>query len=256
MAYLVNTFENIYKDVSRFMGLGSSPAGDDLTLVKDITYRGYIKFLTAVHPRTGQLYRWSFLKKSAVLNTVEDQHQYALPIDAWHVEDELNFDAESGYPTIKKRSLEYINSQRAQTVFTSYPNYFAVVYGDYDKTHIQRKQLVFYPTPDQAYSIVYEYYFIPPKPENDDDYFVGGPEISEAIRLCALSVAEMEEDEAVGTMSASAIQMLNQLIRADEVINVADTVGPVVGMESVSTRDTKDFLRSIQELEEVYGIAP
>ena len=254
MSAITWTFDDIYKDVARFAGLGTSPTGDDLTLVKDIVFRGYIKFLTSTHPRTGQLYRWSFLKKQARLTTLPDVYRYNLPPDVWHVEDQFHFASQSGYPDANKRSVDFILEQRAISDYTTYPKYFSIGYGDYDKSHIQRKQVWFYPTPDASYSLRYNYYFIPPKPENDGDYFIGGPEVSEAIRLCSLAVTEQEEDEQAGVMSMAAVNMVNQLIRADEVINVADTVGPVYGIRMEDRTGVKDYIRSIQELEEVYGI--
>jgi hypothetical protein len=48
------TFSDIYTKVSEFLGLGSSPTGTDLTKVKDLTYRGYRRFLLPKNVRNGQ----------------------------------------------------------------------------------------------------------------------------------------------------------------------------------------------------------
>jgi hypothetical protein len=67
----------------------------------------------------------------------------------------------------------------------------------------------------------------PPKPENDEDFFIGGTLESEAILQCCLAVAENEQDEIIGVQTQKAVDMVQQLIRKDMGI-APDTVGEVM----------------------------
>ena len=64
------------------------------------------------------------------------------------------------------------------------------------------------------------------KPEDDEDYFIGGVLESEAILQCCLAVAENEQDEVIGVQTQKAVDMVQQLIRKDMGI-APDTVGEV-----------------------------
>lgn len=68
MADLGLTFSDLYKEVSNFLGLGLSPAGDNLALAKKYACDGYRLFLMGVDPRSGRAYQWSFLAPAASLD--------------------------------------------------------------------------------------------------------------------------------------------------------------------------------------------
>jgi len=58
---LTYTFQNIYQEVSNFLGLGLNPSGVNLTLVKKYANEGYRRFILGLDPRTGLTHEWSFL---------------------------------------------------------------------------------------------------------------------------------------------------------------------------------------------------
>jgi hypothetical protein len=68
MTNLGLTFSDLYKEVSNFLGLGLSPAGDNLELAKKYARDGYRLFLMGIDPRSGRAYQWSFLAPAASLD--------------------------------------------------------------------------------------------------------------------------------------------------------------------------------------------
>ena len=216
MALLQLTFSDVYTKVSEFLGLGSSPTGTDLTKVKDIVYRGYRQFLFPMHPRTGKAYIWSFRRRTRTLVTEANKWVYELPEDFAPYLKRPTFIEGQNYPNPELTSEQIIYNNRTADNTSSYPQYAAIRAGDYSPQTGQVYELLFWPTPDAAYTYTYSYAFVPEKPVNDDDVFIGGAEASECILEMALAVAETQEDDTIGIHNQKAQLMLAQLINFDE----------------------------------------
>ena len=136
MAELTLAFSDYYTHVSEFLGLGSSPAGTNLTKVKDIVYRGYRRFLypTVRDPRTGKKapHHWSFLQRYYSIVTEANKWKYALPEDFGRILTDPEFSANKGYNTLMKRNSEFILKQRNTLDYSSYPWYYAINNSEYD----------------------------------------------------------------------------------------------------------------------------
>ena len=220
------TFSEVYKKVSEFLGLGSSPAGTDLTKVKDITYRGYMKFLLPINPRDSEIYIWSFLKQEWKLELETGKWEYPLPEDFERFHRKLEYDAEERRTWMTLVPLESIMRDRNVIEWNSYPRRYAIRTAKFDKSVGSRKELVTYPTSNSTYVINSTYIMTPAKLENDGDFFIGGPLESEAILQCCLAVAENQEDELIGVETQKAVDMIQSLIRKDKGES-PDTVGEV-----------------------------
>lgn len=254
MAQLTWTFQDVYTKVSEFLGMGSSPTGTNLTLAKDIVYRGYISFLSPVRRDTGDCHQWSFLKTEASLVTQSGHWKYPLPQNYRELVDEVVYEEDEGYSPIRKVPMSKIRSLRSGLSSQSYPIMCGVTWGRYDPNQGHGKDICFYPTPNGTYHLKYEYVFMPPKPVNDTDLFVGGPEASEVILQCCLAVAEFQEDEVLGVQNQKAAEMLAELMRVDEGDN-ADTVGMVydAGLVSMSPWAYKRAWGPLTSVSSVYG---
>lgn len=255
MSNLIWTFEDIYKSISEYLGLGSSPTGSDLTKVKNIVYKGYFHFLTAVNPTTGTMHPWSFLRQRKILQTQSGTWRYLLPENFWMMYSSVIYEKDSGFRPLTKVSGSTIEELRSYTTYNSEPEKFAIVDGSYSPLKKQRKEILFYPTCDSDHSFILEYLMMPEKPVNATDYFIGGPEVSECIRLCGLMVAEKEEDEFAGQMTSLAKEMMAKLVLSDERENIPDTVGPMDAMGKVNSfYQNIDRIRALQNITEVYGV--
>lgn len=254
MTQLTWNFQDVYTKVSEFLGLGSSPTGTNLALVKDIVYRGYLAFLFPVRSDTGDCHIWSFLKKEATLTTQEGQWRYPLPQDYRELVDVIVYDSDQNGPPIQKVPMSQIRSLRSGISSESYPSRCGVTWGRYDIEKGHGKDICFYPTPNGTYNLKYEYVFSPPKPVNDTDMFIGGPEASEVILQCSLAVAEFQEDEVLGVQNQKAAEMVAKLIRMDEG-DTADTVGMVydAGLVAFSPWAYKRAWGPTTSVSEAYG---
>lgn len=230
MATLDLTYKEVYTKVSEYLGLGSSPTGTDLTKVKDITKRGYRKFLMPVDSSTAakgvgaRPYRWSFLRKTTTLATVAGTETYLLPDDYNGMIIPLTHTTSDTVNPIEV-PLEVIYVKKSQSINDAYPLYFAVQDVTFDATVGRQKQLIFYPNPDKIYTYYYTYRSIPLSPENDDDYFVGPVGSSEAILETCLAAADLQEKDNIGFHAAEADRLTQQLIGDDKLGAVVGNIG-------------------------------
>ena len=227
MASLEQTFDAVYDQVGLFIGWGSSPAAGDVTKAKNITYRGYRRFLQPINMRNGKPHVWSFLKQHGTIITVSGQWQYDLPADFGYLTRSFSFAESKGYPRMQERSVNQVMDARVITSATSYPFIFATRNGKYIKEIGTLKEVIFNPTPGSNYTLNYSYIMSPPKPIADTDFFVGGPWASEAIMECALAMAELEQDDTLGVHNQKAEELIQQLIQTD-LQNAPRSVGKVV----------------------------
>jgi len=227
MATLQLTFSDLYQRVAEFLGLTTysvAPTSTNLTMVKDIVYRGYRQFLIPINVSTGKLHRWSFLYKHDILKTTADKWIYELPPDFANEVLFFEHDTDTSYSRPTSKNYKDILRFRALSDSSSYPSCFAVRTGRYDKEVGQRYEVVFYETPNGVYTLPYCYIFDPIKPDTTTDYLVGGVRASEAILESCLAIAELQEDDTVGNHAAKAEELIQKLIRQDVPL-LADSVG-------------------------------
>jgi len=220
MASLELAFSDLYTKVAEFLGLGSSPTGTDLTLCKNLVYRGYRKFLfpLEMNPRTGirKTYVWSFRRQQGTLITEGDKWIYELPTDYAYIAGKLKFAAGENYPNPEIRSESQIIGMRTADNTTGYPRFYAIRAGKYYKDTGQTYEIILWPTADSAYTYLYPYVVNPPKPSADTDVFMGGVMASECILEHCLAVAETQEDDTIGIHTQLANELTIQLIQQDK----------------------------------------
>jgi hypothetical protein len=238
MALMTWTFSDVYKQVSEFLGLGTSPAGANLTKVKNLTYRGYMKFLMPISPRDQEIYIWSFLQQPYKLAIETNKWEYLLPTDFERFYRPIVLDPDQVTMTLQLVSENEIMKNRNLLEYSSYPHQYAIRTGKFDSAVGSTKELIMYPTPTTSIVANCTYVMAPPKPTEDADYFIGGQLESDVIMQCALAVAENEEDEVIGVETQRAVEMIQALIRKDKGI-APDTVGRMrdSNIDMVSTMD-------------------
>lgn len=218
MADLRLKFSDVYTEVSRFLGWGLTPAGQNLTDAKAITHAGYRKFLYPIKmtstPPSQHL--WSFLIKDAVLMTKGGSWQYDMPVDFDRLYTRFTYDTNDQYAPLKQVSADMIRNNYVIANSQGQPSQFAIVPSLYSaEAGTAVMQVWFYEIPSSVYTLHYNYVTRPPKLVNDADYFVGGDFASEAILECALAVAEQRWDGQPGTHVAEADKLVQQLIITD-----------------------------------------
>lgn len=219
MARLTLSFSDIYTRVSEFLALGSSPAGTDLTKVKDITYRGLRQFYypTYIDPKTRKpkSYLWSFLTKHYSFITVNNMWKYSLPADFSEMLTDISFDPGEGYTPLRERTLKQIIELRVASDSDGVPEFYAIAPVTFDDATGTFYELWIYPDPQGTHSLQFFYKIDPLKPEDTTDYFPGGVRAIEAILENCLAIAEQQEDDVVGIHTQLANELTQKLILHD-----------------------------------------
>ena len=225
MARLTLSYSDLYSKVSEFLGLGSSPTGNDLTKCKDLVHRGIRQFLYPIDMQTGQPHEWEFLKVYWDFTTVDGQWKYALPIDFSDVYSTLYFDTDSANPPLLKRDAEQILSMRTGGAISGYPEYFAITPLRYDIEIGTLYELWLHPTPGQAETLSGFYRADPVQLSATTDLVIGGIRAIEAILESCLAVTEHQEDDMTSSHhTGKAAELIQKLIKFDKV-TVSDKIG-------------------------------
>lgn len=210
MATMTYTFQELYNQVSKFLGTygDTGPSGTDLTDAKALVKTGYLNFLTA--------YDWTFRRKYETLTTETGKFVYELPEDFGGLRTPFIFDNASGYPAPKEASEAHLMELRSFGEHNSYPYNFSFRTGRYDPQTGQRSEVLFWPTPDSEYTLYYSYHTMPPMMVNDTDVPLCGAEMAECLKQFCLAAAEREQDEASGVQNEAMNSLLQRAIQMDK----------------------------------------
>jgi hypothetical protein len=115
----MSTFADIYKEVSFYLGLGLSPAGDDLTRVKAYANAGYKRFLLGLHPQKGFVHEWTFLSPYATLNIWADVTAEAESIAHDAGTSTITTADDTFYDTMVGKTVQFETNSYTITAYTS-----------------------------------------------------------------------------------------------------------------------------------------
>lgn len=213
----IGTFESIYKAVSDYLGYGDSPSGDSLTLCKDIANDAILNFLQGYDPRYGTNYEWSFLHPETSITTTADQETEALPSGFTGLRLPFTHTSLEGIIQLKQYPVEHIRHLiEASDNQTDFPTCFAILPGAYTEGSGQTFEVMWYPTPDNAYTLNYSYDITPGALEDDADIVIGGAIHSTTIKALARAEAEARRHDGQNFWQAKAIQMMAASIENDK----------------------------------------
>lgn len=226
MARLTLSYSEVYIKISEFLGLGSSPAGTNLTDVKDIVARGLRQFLYPIDQRNGNPHYWSFLEQYWSIRTITDQWKYALPLDFSDLLTDIVYDTGEWLPIPKKRNAMQIKEMRSVSDTSGWPQFYAIVPSKYDLDVGSSYELWIYPKPSRAYMLSTFYRIDPLKPSETTDLMVGGVSAVEAILESCLAVAEhWSDDMTTSHHTSKAAELIQTLIRFDAGKTDTDLIG-------------------------------
>ena len=230
MARLTLTYQDLYNRVSNFLGLGTDPTGDDLTLCKDIVARGIRQFLYPIDLKYGTPHQWSFLNQYWSFTTLNGKWKYDLPLDFSETLEDFTYDTSDALSPLQKRSAQQIKQYRSMTDASGWPEYYAIVPAKYDIELGTTYEMWIYPTPTSSYILSTFYRIDPIKLSATSDLVIGGIRAIEAILESCLGVAETQEDDNKSTHHQQEAQRLIQIaIRFDEGTIGTNKVGNLYG---------------------------
>lgn len=239
MSQFTLSFEELYNKIGRHLGW-EFPTDRQLTIVKDIVYRGLLRFYYPVDQGTRQSYVWSFLKKYYSLSTVANSWKYALPADYSEMITKPSFGTGTGYLPLKQRDPQQIIEKRVASDSTGYPQFYAIAPVTFDDETGTYYEFWVYPTPSGVHQLQFFYKIDPLKPENTTDIFPGSVKSVEVILENCLAVAEQQEDDVVGLHSQLATQLTQELIITDK-RPTTDRIGNLYGQVEPWPGERNDY---------------
>jgi hypothetical protein len=121
--------------------------------------------------------------------------------------------------------LDVIYIKKSQSINDAYPLYFAIKDKDFVAGIGRKKEIIFYPTPDQVYTYFYTYRSIPPAPEGDSDFFVGPFGATEALLETCYAVADLQEKDVMGIHAVEAEALTQRFIGDDKLGALVGNIG-------------------------------
>jgi len=188
---------------------------------KDYVKSGYLRLLGA--------YDWTFLRKYTTLSIQSGTWRYELPDSFGGMRTKFKFSNATGYPPVEERNEDYLMELRSIGENNSYPQYYALTAGDYHPETGQRKEVIFWPTPNADWTLFYSYQCLPEMMSNTTDVPIGGPFVAEALLAACLAAAESEADEVQDVQEQKYQTLLQQAIYQDrnlEPRHLGPTGGP------------------------------
>jgi hypothetical protein len=145
-------------------------------------------------------YEWTFMKPTVTIETTADDEDQDLPDDFGRLVNGFSFDTADLYPQVLADVGEArIRELRQQFDETDRPRVAAIRIKSSDGTTGQRREVMWYPTPDAAYTLSYRYEAFTGKLTDANPYPLGGAKHAELIRESCLAAAEAFLDETRGT---------------------------------------------------------
>lgn len=183
-------------------------------------------------------HQWSFFRPTKTIVTAADDYDYDLPAGFDGIVDNLLTwpDGEGCYRPVPVVSWSDIRRRRAVDDVTGRPEYAAIVTVEFDPELGSRRQIVFYPTPDDEYTLSCVMQLRWTMIDVSNPYPIGGEIVAEAIREACLAAGERILDNAAGIHTDAFREALEAAIRLDKEATSPTTLGQDGGPLDLSGR--------------------
>jgi len=161
-------------------------------------------------------FEWSFLNPTTTLATTADDGAQDLPDEFGRLISRFSFDPDDYYPDVIIVSEADMQTLLARSDDTGRPQYAAIRYkAGTTETEGQRLEVVWYPIPDDEYTLTYRYEAYSGKLTESLPYPLGGMKHSELIIESCLAVAEERSNDESGLHNQRFREMLVSSAKRD-----------------------------------------
>jgi len=186
-------YNDVWAEVSRYLGTGASPTGTALATAKRITQDAYGEFLMGMDPRTSRVYEWSFLYPSATVTQTSGSTTSSLPADFEGFYGPIAYGSSGNGIAVEERTPGGLDQLYAMGGgYSGTPEFYAIEpVGNSSGDH-SRYRLKWYPLPGSTTTLHYHY-----RQEQDalSNKLQGIPSIQRAVKqLARARAAEQEND--------------------------------------------------------------
>lgn len=176
-------------------------------------------------------YTWSFLTPKTTIDTTVDQATDDLPDDCGRVLGPMHHDPDVYAAPVLIVSRPQLRKLQSGSDETGTPLYAAVREKASDGATGQRKELVWWPTPDAIYTLTYQYEAYQGILDDSHPYPLGGMKYSGLVAASCLAIAEQRANDERGINWDDFARQLASAIAQDRK-NGAQYYGPMSGPDS------------------------
>lgn len=231
---LLASFTDFKREIAGFVGYGTDSSlwtGDQSAeLARDVqeAYRWILYPQTIPGERIPLT--WSFMEKTATVTTTSGTYNYALAADfGSFVGHYMYWPADSGYDPPCRTNESAILNQRQYDSDSNRPRMFAIRWSEQVAGSNQRREVIFWPTPDDEYTLTYKHAVLPGPLSETNPYPLGGPRISQLMMEACRAIGESKKNGARGDRWGIFIEQLMATIQLDKGTNTTPTLGVLSG---------------------------
>jgi len=166
---------------------------------------------------------------------IADTSKYDLPDDLGRVVGSIHFPTNEYRRSVTIVPIGALLEMRARNAYTAYPVYAAIRYKASDGSGGQRQEILFFPQPDQNWTMLYEYEAYNGALSDSYPYPLGGMQLAELYIESCLAVAESRLNDEIGLHTAQYQALLIDAIARDRKHD-ARSYGPMGHVEDTHDR--------------------
>jgi hypothetical protein len=211
------TYEYFSRETGGYLGYGYNPDSwsyDQERRVNSLVQSGLRQFYFPPILEKAP-YEWSFLKPVAVLSLLDGDYDYDLPEDFGTIVDALTYTVNGKQLRIEVVSEGTLRAQRSKASLPGAPMYCAVRPKATNYSAAQAWEMLFYPTPEKAYTVEYRYNVSPPDASIASSFPLGTRAHAETICASCLAMAELVRDGARAAMHERFVERLRASVALD-----------------------------------------
>ena len=200
----------------------------------------------ARRPNIKRAHSWSFLRPEATLTLTVGTDEYDLPDDFGQMGQGFQFDSEFGYDPVAVTGISKIRVLQQTGDSSGVPRLAAIIPKACDGTTTgQRFSIVFYPSPDRAYVLTYQYQVLSHALSATQIYPLGGAAHSETILQSCLAIAEQDYREGSNVQYAKFLDRLSASVEFDKRAGSCAYMGSLNRPAKSATRNRPYFVVTV-----------
>jgi hypothetical protein len=162
--------------------------------------------------------------------TTQEQNTYTMPADFGSMHSRhMTYAPETGWVPVERTTVQHIRERNQWSQYSEHPWMFALKWAAQTSGMNQRQEVVFYPTPDTAYTLSYEYAVLTNKLSKRNPYPLGGPRITQLMTEACKAVGEAKKNGKRGDQWVIFREQLADAIAMDASTLTDRTVGVMQG---------------------------
>lgn len=172
-------------------------------------------------------HRWTFLRPTRTVTTVDGTADYDLPDDYGGMDGDLTvLSSDNAYAPVRWTGEGQVRALRSTSPdATGRPAFAADRPRAMQGGTGQRFTLLLYPTPDDEYTVQYRYFVLPDALSDERLFPYGGMAHAETILASCLAMAEERLDDVQGTYKAAFLERLAASVAHDSAAHEPDFYG-------------------------------